>query len=362
MERIKIGITQGDINGIGYELILNTFEAEEMASLCTPIIYGSPKVATFHRKALGNQTSFQVVEDAERAKDGVLNMVNCFGEEEQKIELGQASEEAGASALVSLNMALEDLKVGKIDALVTAPVNNATIKLEDGGTLKSQTAYIETVAGEGKKALKIFIADHLRIALATDKIPVSEIPAHINKEALAERLVILHNTLKRDFFIDNPRIAVLALNPLADGKEEQEIIAPVIDELFKRGVRCVGPYAAEDFFGSGNYNHFDAVFAMYYDQGVSAFKSIAQDEGINFTAGLPVIRTAPAIGVCYDLAGKNLIEDEQSFRQAIYTAVDVARNRTRFDKERVNPLQKQYVSKRDDSDKLKLDQVTEEEN
>ena len=185
MERIKIGITQGDINGIGYELILNTFEAEEMASLCTPIIYGSPKVATFHRKALGNQTSFQVVEDAERAKDGVLNMVNCFGEEEQKIELGQASEEAGASALVSLNMALEDLKVGKIDALVTSPVNNATIKLEDGGTLKSQTAYIETVAGEGKKALKIFIADHLRIALATDKIPVSEIPAHINKEALA---------------------------------------------------------------------------------------------------------------------------------------------------------------------------------
>ena len=347
MERIKIGITQGDINGIGYELILNTFEAEEMASLCTPIIYGSPKVATFHRKALGNQTSFQVVEDAERAKDGVL---------------GQASEEAGASALVSLNMALEDLKVGKIDALVTSPVNNATIKLEDGGTLKSQTAYIETVAGEGKKALKIFIADHLRIALATDKIPVSEIPAHINKEALAERLVILHNTLKRDFFIDNPRIAVLALNPLADGKEEQEIIAPVIDELFKRGVRCVGPYAAEDFFGSGNYNHFDAVFAMYYDQGVSAFKSIAQDEGINFTAGLPVIRTAPAIGVCYDLAGKNMIEDEQSFRQAIYTAVDVARNRTRFDKERVNPLQKQYVSKRDDSDKLKLDQVTEEEN
>ena len=259
-------------------------------------------------------------------------------------------------------VALEDLKEGKIDALVTSPVNNATIKLGDGATLKSQTAYIEEVAGEGKKALKIFIADHLRIALATDKIPVSEIPAHINKDALAERLVILHNTLKRDFFIDNPRIAVLALNPHADGKEEQEIIAPVIDELFKRGVRCIGPYAAEDFFGSGNYNRFDAVFAMYYDQGVSAFKSIAQNDGINFTAGLPVIRTAPAIGVCYDLAGKNMIEDEQSFRQAIYTAVDVARNRTRFDKERVNPLQKQYVSKRDDSDKLKLDQVTEEDN
>lgn len=361
MERIKIGITQGDINGIGYELILNTFETEEMASICTPVIYGSPKVATYHRKTLGCNTSFQVVDSAEYAKDGCLNMVNCFGEEEQKIEFGQATEEAGKAALISLDKALIDLRDGKIAALVTSPINNATIKRTDGVSFKSQTAYIEETVGEGRKALKIFIADHLRIALATDKIPVSEIPAHINKEALAERLVILHNTLKRDFYIDNPRIAVLALNPLADGKEEQEVIIPVIDELFKRGVRCVGPYPADEFFGAGNHNHFDAVLAMYYDQGVSAFKSIAQNEGINFTAGLPVLRTAPAIGVSYDIAGKNMMEDEQPFRQAIYTAVDVARNRARFDKERVNPLQKQYVAKRDDSDKLKLDQVTEED-
>ena len=361
MERIKIGITQGDINGIGYELILNTFEAEEMTSICTPVIYGSPKVATYHRKNLGTQTSFQVVKSAEEAKDGHLSMVNCFGEDELKIELGQATEEAGQAALASLDMALNDLKEGKIAALVTAPLNNATIKLGNGAPLKSQTAYIEEVLGEGKKALKIFIADNLRIALATDKIPVSEIPSHITKDTLAERLVILHNTLKRDFFIDNPRIAVLALNPRADGKEEQEVIAPIIDELFKRGVRCVGPYAADEFFGTGNYKHFDAVFAMYYDQGVSAFKSIALNEGINYTAGLPVLRTAPAIGVCYDMAGKNMIEDEQSFRQAIYTAIDAVRNRVRFDKERANPLQKQYVAKRDDSDKLKLDQVTEED-
>lgn len=361
MERIKIGITQGDTNGIGYELILNTFEVEEMTSICTPVIYGSPKVATYHRKNLGAQTSFQVVESAEAAKEGHLNMVNCFGEDELKIEFGQATEEAGKAALISLNTALADLRDGKIAALVTAPLNNATIQLNNGTPFKSQTSYIEEMVGEGKKALKIFMADNLRIALATDKIPVSEIPSHITKDTLAERLVILHNTLKRDFFIDNPRIAVLALNPHADGKEEQEVIVPVIDELFKRGVRCIGPYAADEFFGTGNYKYFDAVLAMYYDQGVSAFRSIALNEGINFTAGLPVLRTAPAIGVGYDLAGKNMIDNEQPFRQAIYTAIDVARNRARFDKERSNPLQKQYVPKRDDSDKLKLDQVTEED-
>lgn len=362
MERIKIGITQGDINGIGYELILNTFEAEEMTSICTPVIYGSPKVATYHRKTLGCETNFQVVESAEVAKDGHLNMINCFGEDEQKIEIGQATEEAGKAALISLDKALTDLKDGKIDALVTSPLNNACIKLDNGTTFQGQTSYIEETIGEGKKALKIFIANNLRIALATDKIPVSEIPGHINKETLAERLVTLHNTLKRDFFIDNPRIAVLALNPHADGQEEQEIIIPVIDELFKRGVRCVGPYPADEFFGTGNHKHFDAVLAMYYDQGVSAFKSLALNEGVNYTAGLSVLRTAPAIGVCYDIAGKNMVEDEQPFREAIYAAVDAVRNRSRFDQERTNPLQKQYVAKRDDSDKLKLDQVTEEDN
>ena len=163
MERIKIGITQGDINGIGYELILNTFEAEEMISICTPIIYGSPKVATFHRKTLGNQTSFQVIDSAEMAKDGRLNMVNCFGEEELKIDLGQATEEAGQAALVSLDTALMDLRDGKIDALVTSPLNNATIKRADGMPFKSQTAYIEETVGEGRKALKIFIRQDSRV-------------------------------------------------------------------------------------------------------------------------------------------------------------------------------------------------------
>ena len=357
---MKIGITTGDINGVGYELILRTFETEGMTTLVTPVIYGSPKTATYHRKNLGCQTSFQVIESAEQAKHGVVSMVNCFDEEEQKIELGKATDEGGAAALVSLNRALEDLQSGKIEALVTAPLNNSTIKLANNEPFRGQTRYIEQAVGEGKKALKIFVSNNLRIALATDKMPVAEIASSITKELIAERLVILHNALKRDFFIDNPRIAVLALNPRGEGKEEQEIIQPVIDELFKRGVRCMGPYVAEDFFGTGNHEHFDATLAMYYDQGVSAFKALALDEGVNFTAGLPYLRTAPAMGVCYDQAGKDTV-DELPFRQAIYMAIDAVRSRKNFDNERVNPLQKQYVAKRDDSDKLKLDQVTDDE-
>lgn len=360
MEKIKIGITQGDINGVGYEMILNSFETEEFVSLCTPIIYGSPKAATYHRKSLGYQTNFQVVNAVEAAKEGILNMINCFDEDELKIEIGQPTEDSGAAALVSLDRALSDLKAGKIHAIVTSPLNNNTIRLSDGEPFMGQTAYIERKVGEGKRALKMFICENLRIALVSDNIPVSEIPTHVNRETLAERLVVLHNTLKRDFFIDNPRIAVLSLNPHADGKEEADTIIPVIDELFKRGVRCVGPYAAEAFFGANSHTYFDAVLAMYYDQGVSAFKALALNEGVNYTAGLPVLRTAPAVGVNYEQAGKDLT-DVQAFRQAIYAAIDAVRNRFRFDRERTNPLKKQYFEKRDDSDKLKLDQVTEEE-
>lgn len=360
MEKIKIGITHGDINGVGYEMILKTFQTEGMASLCTAIVYGSPKAAAYHKKAINCQTGFQLVDSADMAKEGVLNMVNCFGEDEQKIEFGRPSEEAGKAALVALNAALEDLKAGKIDALVTTPIYNSSITTDDGNAFTGQTSYIEEKVGEGRKALKIFALGNLRVALATDKMPLNETVPNITKENVAEKLVILHNTLKRDFFIDNPRIAVLALNPDADGETENEVLKPVIDELFKRGVRCIGPYEAAKFFGNGMQEYYDAILAMYYDQGVSAFKAIARRDGINYTAGLPVLRTAPAMGVCYEEAGKDMI-DVESLRQAIYAAIDAARNRARFDKERANPLKKQYFEKRDDSDKLKLDQVADED-
>lgn len=360
MDKLKVGITHGDINGVGYELILKTFEVEEMTSICTPVIYGSPKVATFHRKAIGNQTNFQVVDSAEQAREGSVNMVNCFGEEELAIEFGQATESAGKAAVTALDRALVDLKEGKIDALVTTPLNNHAIKLEGDRSFKGQTAYIEKAIGEDGKALKVFVNHNLRIAMATDNMPISEVAVNLNRDLIAERLVALHNTLKRDFYIDNPRIAVLALNPHGNGKEEKEIIEPVIDELFKRGVRCVGPYPADTFFGSGTFSHFDAILAMYYDQGVAPFKALTRNDGINFSAGLSIVRTAPAVGVSYEIAGKNEA-DEQALRQAIYMAVDVARNRIRFDNERSNPLKKQYFEKRDDSDKLKLDQVKDED-
>lgn len=359
MRKLKIGITHGDINGVGYELILKTFQMEEMATLCTPVIYGSPKIATYHRKAINSQTNFNVVESVDMVKENIVNMVNCFGEEEQKIELGQATENAGLAALTAVQRAIQDLTDGKLDALVTAPVNNATIKTENGEPFSGHTAYIESITGNSNKALKMLVSGNLRIALVTDNIPVSQIAGKINKEILAEKLVILHNTLKRDFFIDNPRIAVLSLNPHACGTEEEEILKPVIDELFKRGVRCVGPYPADKLFATEDYTRFDAILAMYHDQGATAFKAIAQDGGVTYTAGLPVIRTAPAMGTNYEEAGKN-VTDEQAMRQAIYTAIDTVRNRTAFDQERQNPLQKQYFEKRDDSYKLKLDQVEDE--
>lgn len=365
MTKIKIGITQGDINGIGYELILKTFLNEDMLSICTPIIYGSPKAATYHRKALNNQTSFVVIESANAAKEGALNMVNCFGEEEQKIEFGQATEEAGKNAIASINAAIADLHEGAIDALVTCPINRNTIKAEDGSAFVGETQYLEQTLGEGRRAVEVFISDNLRVALLTSNLPISQVAEKITKESIAEKIVILHNTLKRDMNIDIPRIAVLSFNPKVGeegkfGKEEEEVISPVIEELFNRGVRCMGPYAADDFFGTDNYKHYDAVLAMYHDQGLAPFKAIALDEGFMFTAGLPVVHTTVIGGTQYSIAGKDEA-DELSFRHAIYMAVDVARNRSRFDQARQNQLKKQYFEKRDDSDKLKLDQVTDED-
>lgn len=364
MAHIRIGITQGDINGVGYELILKTFLNEDMLSLCTPVVYGSTKAATYHRKALNYQTVFQTINSADNVKERALNLVNCFGEDELKIELGSSTEETGKAALVALNRALEDLQKGYIDALVTTPVNKATMKLENGEAFPGQTLYIQNKLGEGRNAVKMFISGNLRVAILTSSLPVSEIAGNITKDSIAEKLVIIHNTLKRDFNIDIPRIAVLSLNPKSEednqfGKEETEIITPVIDELFKRGVRCMGPYPADEFFGTENYKNFDAVLAMYHDQGVAPFRAIALNEGINYTAGLPVVRTAPAMGVSYNIAGKDMA-DEQAFRESIYTALDVVRNRNRFDNSRRNPLKKQYFEKRDDSDKLKLDQETED--
>ena len=357
MERkIRVAITHGDTNGIGYEVILKAFANPAILELCTPIIYGSPKVAAYHRKALDVPTNFSIIEQAEDAQEGRLNLLATF-EEEVKVEMGQPSKEAGTAALKALDRAMTDYRQGLYDVLVTAPINKNTIQ-SDMFKFCGHTEYIEQCLGEGKKALMILMNDTLRVALVTTHLPIKDVAAAITKEKVVEKATIFHQTLKRDLRISNPRIAVLALNPHAGdggvlGTEEQEVIVPAIAELETKGIQAFGPYAADGFFGSGAYQRFDGVLAMYHDQGLAPFKTVAHENGVNFTAGLPIVRTSPDHGTAYDIAGKG-VADEQSFRQAIYMAIDIWRNRQQYDEPLENPLPKLYHEKREDGEKARF--------
>lgn len=360
--KIKVGITHGDINGIGYEVILKTFSDPGMLDLCTPVVYGSPKVAAYHRKAMDIQANFSIVASAADAQHGRLNIVSCT-DEELKVELTKPTPEAGAAALSALETAMKEYADGLFDVLVTAPINKHTIQ-SDEFHFPGHTEYIEARAGQGQKSLMVLLKDDLRVALVTGHIPLTEIPAVITKELILEKLRIFHRSLKVDFGIDSPRIAVFALNPHAGdhgliGAEEEHIISPAINEAVKAGIQCFGPYPADGFMGAGHFRHFDGILAMYHDQGLAPFKALAMDEGVNFTAGLPVVRTSPAHGTAYDIAGQG-VASEDSFRQAVYVALDVFRNRKREKEISAHPLRKQYYEKRDDSDKLKLDTVDED--
>lgn len=359
--KIRIGITQGDINGVGYEVILKTFADPAIFELCTPIVYGSPKVAAYHRKALDLSTNFTILNSAAEAGDNRLNIVNCTSDE-VKVELSKPTPEAGKAALDALEKAVEEYKLGLIDVIVTAPINKHTIQ-SDNFSFPGHTEYIEQRLGEGQKALMILMRRDLRVALVTGHIPVCQIASTITKDLIKEKLAIFNQSLKLDFGIGAPRIAVMSLNPHAGdngllGTEEQEVIIPAITEMVAQGVSCFGPYPIDGFMGSGNYVHFDGILAMYHDQGLAPFKALAMDEGVNYTAGLPVVRTSPAHGTAYDIAGKGLAS-EDSFREALYVAIDIYRNRCQEKALRANPLRKHYYEKRDDSDKLKLDSTTE---
>ena len=359
--KIRVGITQGDINGVGYEVILKTFADPVMLELCTPIIYGSPKVAAYHRKSLDLPTNFSIVNSASEAVFNRLSVVNCT-DDEVKVEFSKPDPEAGKAALGALEKAIEEFREGLIDVIVTAPINKHTIQSE-GFSFPGHTEYIEERLGDGSKSLMILMKDDFRVALVTGHIPVRDIASTITKELIQEKIAF-NRSLKQDFGIGAPRIAVLALNPHAGdegllGTEEQEIIIPAIQEMAAKGILCYGPYPADGFMGSGNFTHFDGVLAMYHDQGLAPFKALAMDEGVNYTAGLQVVRTSPAHGTAYDIAGKGLA-CEDSFRQAIYVAIDVFRNRLRDKEAHANPLRKQYYEKRDDSDKLKLDTVDDD--
>lgn len=356
-KKIRVGITHGDTNGIGYEIIIKTLGDSGIAELCTPIVYGSSKALSYHRKALDIPgVNFNMIARAEEAIDGANNLVEVL-DGETKIELGTASDVAGKAAFASLKRATEDLRNGIIDVLVTAPINKYSIQ-SDEFQFHGYTEYLEKKIGEGNKALMILCNDDLRIALVTTHLPIKDVPAAITKDAILEKISIFNESLTKDFDILKPRIAVLALNPHAGdngliGTEERDIISPAIEEAYANKILAFGPYAADGFFGAEQYKHFDGVLAMYHDQGLAPFKAIAMGNGVNFTAGLPYVRTSPDHGTGFDIVGKNLA-DPSSFRTAIYKAIDIFRNRAAYQKMHANPLRKQYVDKSGDKEVLDL--------
>ena len=354
MSKIKVGITHGDPNGIGYEVILKTFADPAMMDLCTPIIYGSPKVASYHRKSLDLQTNFATVNSANDVREDSLNLIHCCADE-VKIDLGQPTEEAGKAAYDALERAVKDWRDGLIDVIVTAPINKSSIQ-GDAFHFPGHTEYIQDRVGrEGQKALMILMNERIRVALVTTHLPISKVAAAVTEEAVLERLRTFHHSLQADFGISNPRIAVLSLNPHAGedgllGSEENDAIRPACEKAESEDIIAYGPFAADGFFGTRAYEHYDGVLAMYHDQGLAPFKLLAMDDGVNVTAGLDIVRTSPDHGTGYDIAGKG-VASENSFRQAIYAAIDIFRNRQAWNEAHQNPLQKLYVDKRDKSER-----------
>ena len=351
--KMRIAITHGDTNGTGYETIMKAFDDPTMYELCTPIVYGSTKIAEQHANALGINAKFNVINDASEAQQNRLNIINCLSDEAGTVEFGLATPESGKNALQALNKALEDYKAGKYDVLVTSPVNRSTISSFNG-----HADFIESKLGNGAKGLSILLGEDLRIAFVTNNLAIKDIPESITKQKIVEKGKQFHKALKRDLRISNPRIAVLSLNPRcgedgALGDEEQEIINPAIEELESNGIQAFGPYAADNFFGEGKYYHFDGILAMYHDQGMSPFKTLNTSWGVRFTSGLPLVRTAPYNGPQLDIAGSNQVLPD-SLRHAIYFASDILRNRTNYDEPLANPLPKLYHEKRDDSEKVRF--------
>ena len=331
--KIRVAITHGDTNGIGYEVILKALEDPMMLELCTPIIYGSPKVASYHRKALELETQYNIINSAEDVREDRVNLLTTF-DDEVKVELGQPTDESAEAARKAVVRAKEDLIKGLYDVLVMGPVRpNPHPAKED-------------------KSLTIMVSESVRIGLVTTHLPIKEVAQAITPEKIVDKAKIFHASLKRDFRISNPRIAVLALNP-QQGTEEQEVITLAINTLNGEAMAVFGPYLADEFFGNHLYDYFDGVLAMYDDQGVLPFRTLAQDYGVKLKAGISAICTTPDLDPAFDIAGKNLA-DPQSMRQAIYTAIDMFRFREEYDTPLANQLPKLYHEKREDGDKARF--------
>jgi len=339
-DKIKIGISIGDVNGIGLEVIIKTLADNRILEYCTPIVYGHTKVASFHRKALSvPEFQFNIINEASQANPKRANMINCW-DEDVKIELGVANETGGKYAFRSLERAVNDVVAGHIDALVTAPINKHNIQ-NDNFKFAGHTEYLQERAG-AQDSLMFLVSDDLRVGVVTGHIPVNDIPQKVTKENILSKLKLMNESLKKDFWIRKPKIAVLGLNPHAGdngliGDEEISTIVPALEEARAAGILAMGPYAADGFFANGSYKKFDAVLAMYHDQGLIPFKQIAFETGVNFTAGLNIVRTSPDHGTAYDIAGKDQAS-ESSFREALFLALHVVKNRKEQAELTENPL------------------------
>lgn len=327
-QKIRLGISIGDINGIGPEVIIKTFMDPRMCNLLTPVIYGSGKVFSYYRKQLDLEFNFFQTQNVGQSNSKKPNVINVWNEE-VIINPGEATPEGGKYAILSLEAAMTDLLAKKIDGLVTAPINKDLMKGE-GFDFPGHTEYLTERSGS-KESLMLLCHEGLRIGVATGHIPVSEVSKTLTKDTLSRKLEIFSQSLKKDFGIGKSRIAVLGLNPHAGengqlGKEDQEVIAPVIDSWREKGNLVQGPFPADGFFGTKKYKHFDGILGMYHDQGLIPFKTLAFDEGVNYTAGLSIVRTSPDHGTGYDIAGKNQASPV-SFRNAVYQAIDIIKSR-----------------------------------
>lgn len=353
--KLRVGITHGDINGIGYEVLLKTLENPGMAEMCTPVVYGSAKIASFYRKNIKElpEVKFTIIEsaadaDTEQARNYMVNVVP----EDTPVNPGEATKAGGAAALAALERATSDLRDGLIDVLVTCPINKNAIHGDDFA-FPGHTEYLQSrLGGDDDRAMMIMAGEGLRVALVTIHSPLAGVKEGITRQAVCEAIEALHASLVADFGIHAPRIAVLGLNPHAGdggviGSEESEIIAPAIAEAAKKRILAFGPYPADGFFAGGAYRKFDGILAMYHDQGLTPFKLLAGERGINYTAGLPFVRTSPDHGTAYDITLRGEA-DPQSLREAIYAAIDIWHNRRREAEATANPLKKQNFDRGSD--------------
>jgi len=338
--QIRIGITHGDLNGIGYEIIIKTLMDRRIMEFINPIVFGHSKVASYHRKTIdAKDFNFNLIKRTDAANPKRANIIN-IDEREVKIDLGVSTPIAGEMAYLSLKQAVEAIEREEIDAIVTAPINKKNIQSDDF-TSPGHTEFLAE-RHNVKEFLMMMVSGNFKIGVITGHIPLREVPDAINETLILSKIQIMHDSLQRDFGIQKPKIAVLGLNPHASddgliGTEEKTTIIPTLKKAFDDGILVYGPYPADGFFASGQQAKFDGVLAMYHDQGLIPFKTLAFESGVNFTAGLPIVRTSPAHGTAYDIAGKNLA-DESSMRAAVFLACDIVKNRKEYDEMNANPL------------------------